>query len=221
MFYNSDEELKNLILNSGTSIILEKDAEKLKNLFKNAIIVEDQTADGIQNIISMTTTKADSPRIFIFKDAEKLNIICQNRILKLLEEPKENYHFVLQTNEANALLQTIRSRAFIYAPHRINTLDLPPEAEKDVFELSKRLLIADTPKTIEIADGIMKKKFKESTERRAYVLEVLKITIELAEKSYFKTKNEAFTKKINGLITAHKNISENGNIRLQLVANLV
>ena len=221
MFYNSDEELKNLILNSGTSIILEKDAEKLKNLFKNVIIVEDQTADGIQNIISMTTTKADSPRIFIFKDAEKLNIICQNRILKLLEEPKENYHFVLQTNEANALLQTIRSRAFIYAPHRINTLDLPPEAEKDVFELSKRLLIADTSKTIEIADGIMKKKFKESTERRAYVLEVLKTTIELAEKSYFKTNNEAFTKKINGLIAAHKNISENGNIRLQLVANLV
>ena len=221
MFYNSDEELKNLVENTGTSIILEKDLERLTKLFKNAIIVEDQTADGMQDVIDMTTTKATSPRFFIFKDADKLSTICQNRILKLLEEPKKNYHFILQTTSPEALLQTVRSRASIYAPLRLNTLETPPEAEKEVFEMSKRLLVADTTGIIDIAEEIMKKKFKEASLRRAFTLDLLKTTIELAEKSYFKTKNEAFTKKINGLIIAYKNIEENGNIRLQLVANLV
>ena len=221
MFYNSDEELKNLVLNSGTSIILEKDLEKLKKLFKNAIIAEDQTADGIQEVLDMTNTKASSPRFFIFKDADKLSVICQNRILKLLEEPKENYHFILQATAAEAFLPTIRSRAYIYAPLKLNNLETPPEAEKDVFETAKRLLVADTNGVIDIAEELMKKKFKEASERRAYTLAVIKTTIELAEKSYFKTKNEAFTKKINGLIVAYKNIEENGIIRLQLVANLV
>lgn len=221
MFYNSDEELKNLVLNSGTSIILEKNLDRLNRLFKDAIIVENQTADGMQEVIDMTTTKATSPRFFIFKDADKLSVICQNRILKLLEEPKENYHFILQATAAEAFLPTIRSRAYIYAPLHLNTLETPPEAEKEVFELSKRLLVADTTGVIDIAEELMKKKFKESTDRRAFVLAVLKTTIELAEKSYFKTKNEAFTKKINGLISTYKSIEENGNIRLQLVANLV
>ena len=221
MFYNSDDELKNLVLNSGTSIILEQNLEKLKKLFKNAIVIEDQTADGIQEVLDMTTTKATSPRFFIFKDADNLSVICQNRILKLLEEPKENYHFILQATAGEAFLPTIRSRAYIYAPLRLNTLETPPEAEKEVFELSKRMLVADTTGVIDIAEELMKKKFKVASERRVFALSVIKTTIELAEKSYFKTKNEAFTKKINGLIIAYKNIEENGIIRLQLVGNLV
>lgn len=221
MFYNSDEELEKVLKNAGTCIIAEKSSEKLEKLLKNAIVVEDKTADGIQEIIDMTTTKAIKPRFFIFKDANKLSNICQNRLLKLLEEPKENYHFILQTSSPEALLPTIRSRAFIYAPLRLNTLETPPEAEKEVFELSKRLLIADTAGIIGIAEEIGKKKFKESSERRDFTLKVLETTIELAEKSYYKTEKEVFTKKINGLIIAHKAIFENGNLKLQLVANLV
>ena len=221
MFYNSDEELKNAIDNTGTSIVLEKNTEKLEKILKNAILVEKQTADGMQEVIDMTTTKSKTKRYFIFKNAEKLSVVCQNRILKLLEEPRENYHFVLQTTSPEALLQTIRSRALIYAPLNLNSLERAPEAEKEVFELAKRLLVADTAGIIDISEEINKKKFKESSERREFALSVIKTTIELAEKSYFKTGNEAFTKKINGLIVAFKGISENGNLRLQLVANLV
>jgi DNA polymerase-3 subunit delta' len=221
MFYNSDEELKNAIDNTGTSVVLEKNTEKLEKILKNAILVEKQTADGMQEVIDMTTTKSKTKRYFIFKNAEKLSVVCQNRILKLLEEPRENYHFVLQTTSPEALLQTIRSRALIYAPLNLNSLERAPEAEKEVFELAKRLLVADTAGIIDISEEINKKKFKESSERREFALSVIKTTIELAEKSYFKTGNEAFTKKINGLIVAFKGISENGNLRLQLVANLV
>ncbi len=221
MFYNSEDELKYAINNTGTSIVLEKDTEILEKVLENAILVTEQTADGMQEVINMTTTKSTIPRYFIFKNAEKLSSICQNRILKLLEEPKENYHFILQTTSPEALLATIRSRALIYAPLELNKLEKAPEAEKDVFELAKRLLVADDNGILDILDEISKKKIKESTMRREYVLNILKTTIELAEKSYFKTEKEVFTKKINGLIMAYKNISENGNLKLQFIANLV
>ena len=221
MFYNSTDELENIINNSGIIIVLEKNLENLEKILKNAIIIEEYGIEQVRDVISMTITKADRPRFFIFKDAEKLKTEAQNAALKLFEEPKENYHFILQTSSPEALLPTIRSRAPIYAPLRQNTLEVPPEAEKTVFEMSKRLLVADTKGVIDIAEELQKKKDTKKSPRRDFALNVIKTTIELAEKSYFKTKNEAFVKKINGLIIAYKNISENGNIRLQLVANLV
>lgn len=221
MFYNSDEELKNILENAGTAIICEKSTEKLEKILKNPIIIEDFSMEKIREVISMTAVKATSPRYFIFKNAERLREDAQNASLKLFEEPKKNYHFILQTSEPEALLPTIRSRAPIYAPLTLNSLEMPPEAEKDVFETAKRLLVADTNGIIEIAEELQKKKDIEKVSRRDFALSVIKTTIELAEKSYFKTENEAFTKKINGLIIAYQNIEKNGIIRLQLVANLV
>ncbi len=221
MFYNSIDELKNAIDNTGTIIVLEKNTENIEKILKNPIITEAVSIDDIRDISAMATTKALKPLYFVFKNAEKLRPEAQNAALKLFEEPKENYHYVLQTTSPEALLTTIRSRAPIYAPLTVNTLEMPPEAEKEVFLLAKQLLVADLPKIIEIADEINKHKDTEKSPRRDYALNIIRTTIELAEKSYFKTENEAFTKKINGLIIAYKNISENGNIRLQLVANLV
>jgi hypothetical protein len=221
VFYNSIDELKNAIDNTGTIIVLEKNTENIEKILKNPIITEAVSIDDIRDISAMATTKALKPLYFVFKNAEKLRPEAQNAALKLFEEPKENYHYVLQTTSPEALLTTIRSRAPIYAPLTVNTLEMPPEAEKEVFLLAKQLLVADLPKIIEIADEINKHKDTEKSPRRDYALNIIRTTIELAEKSYFKTENEAFTKKINGLIIAYKNISENGNIRLQLVANLV
>lgn len=228
MFYNSEAELEQAILNTGTVIILEPKSESIEKLVQNPIVIsaEDSKVSGIslsqiREIIDMTLSKTTIPRFFIFKNAEKLRPEAQNAALKLFEEPKENYHFILQTTSPEALLPTIRSRAPIYIPISLNTLELPPEVEPEVFALAKQLLVADTNGIIEIAEALHKRKDTDKSPRRDFALAVIKTTIELAEKSYFKTKNETFTKKINGLILAHKNISENGIIRLQLVGNLV
>ena len=234
MFYNSDEELKNIIENAGTCIIAEKDTERIEKLLKNPIVIRpntDKDSSGkiirgisigqIHELIDLCATKSISPRYFVIEKAETMNSNAQNAALKLFEEPKENYHFILQTSEPETLLATIRSRAFIYTPLTLNSLEMAPEAEKEVLETAKRLLVADTNGIIDIAEELAKKKDSEKSPRRDFVLSVIKKTIELAEKSYFKTEKEIFTKKINGLILAYKAISENGNIRLQLVANLV
>ncbi|MBR1801856.1 hypothetical protein IJ768_01345 [Candidatus Saccharibacteria bacterium] len=234
MFYDSDAELLNIIKNSGTAIILEKNTENLEKLFLNAIVIRPNTfkATGgkpvhgiaigqIKEVIELSKSRSTAPRYYIFEQAETMNQNAQNAALKLFEEPKENYHYILQTTQPEALLPTIRSRAYIYARKSKNRLETPPEAEKDVFDTAKRLLVADTKGIIDISEELQKRKDTEKSPRRDFALKVLETTIELAEKSYFKTKNEAFTRKINGLIVAHQNIKGNGIIRLQIVANLV
>ena len=63
---------------------------------------------------------------------------------------------------------------------------------------------------------------KKDDIRREYAATVIATTIELAYKSYFKTKNEVFVKKIPGLIEAYSNIKDTGcNIKLQLIAALI
>ena len=244
MFFKSLAELKNIIKNTDTAIIVLADGDKvgdevfevenLKKELKNLQIVEpgvkknasgkpinNITIEQIREVIAASATKQVSDVYYIFKNAEKMQEAAENAALKLFEEPKKNYHFVLLTSSPEALLPTIRSRAGIYTPLRQNSLEMAPEAEKEVFETAKRLLVADTLGIIDIAEELQKKKETEKVSRRDFALSVIKTTIELAEKSYFKTENEAFTKKINGLILAYKNIDENGIIRLQLVANLV
>lgn len=231
MFFKSLNELENILKNAGTTIICLKDGEKvgaevftfkdIEKTLKNCVFIEEYSIDQIRDIIALSSTKATSPRFFVFKNAEKIPEVSQNAILKLLEEPRENYHFSLFTTSPEALLPTIRSRSLIYLPIRKNALETPPEAEKAIFELGKRLLVANRDQIYEIAEELHKKKDTKEVKKRDFALKVLETTIELAEKSYFKTKNEAFTRKINGLILAHDAIEKNGIIRLQIVANLV
>ncbi len=52
-------------------------------------------------------------RIFIVDEAEKMNEEAQNALLKTLEEPPSYAVILLLTNNANAMLQTIRSRSVV------------------------------------------------------------------------------------------------------------
>lgn len=49
-------------------------------------------------------------KVYILRDAQTLNQSAQNAILKLLEEPPGRACFILCTDNAHALLETVRSR---------------------------------------------------------------------------------------------------------------
>jgi DNA polymerase-3 subunit delta' len=49
-------------------------------------------------------------RVFIVRRAEELNVAAANALLKTLEEPRPNVHFILLTARGDRLLSTIRSR---------------------------------------------------------------------------------------------------------------
>lgn len=240
MYFDSLKSLENIIKNSGTVVIALEDGDNVLNdifdlgvfikKLNNCIIVRPGitknlsgkinnfiTIDQIREVISKTNVKQTSDFYIFFDHADTIREDGENTMLKLLEEPKDNYHFILLTDTPETLLQTIKSRAEIYRPIKIDSLDRPPKASDEVLNISKRLLAADTKNIIEIADMINKKKPED---RREFALEILNTTIELAYKSYYKTYKSIFLKKINGMIAAYNNIKLNGNPKLQIVANL-
>ncbi len=221
MFFDNLADMPKLAAMSGCVIFVIPDNVEIP--IKNAILVEkpkDKASiliEQIRDVISRVNTKQSSDQYIIVRQAEKLNLEAANAFLKNLEEPKENYHFILQTTKPSNLLPTILSRAKLYFWRQKNPLDANIEADDKVKDLAKRLLVARERDYVEIMNDIVKK--KDNT--REYALEILSIAIEMAYKSYFKTKNVIFLKKLPKLIQAHANISANGNIKLHLVADML
>ena len=53
----------------------------------------------------------DLKRFVILDDVEIFNKSSLNALLKIIEEPNKNIHFILINNKSNSLLETIRSRS--------------------------------------------------------------------------------------------------------------
>lgn len=107
------------------------------------------SVDDIREIkVSVTTvaSTAGSRRVFVLDEAHMLSKAAGNALLKTLEEPPENVHFVLATTEPYKLLDTIRSRSqrFDFHPVPIEELagHLSGIADKEGFKADPQALIA-------------------------------------------------------------------------------
>ncbi len=80
-------------------------------------------------------------RVFIIKDAETMNVSAQNAFLKILEEPPTGVKFILCCDVATSMLETIRSRATVYALNDVSQdSELKEKATTLAVELSLSLL---------------------------------------------------------------------------------
>jgi DNA polymerase-3 subunit delta' len=74
------------------------------------------TGIGVEQVRRIVTARAGYPPyeasrlVFIFRAAHELTPNAANALLKTLEEPRRNVHFVLLTDQPRRLLDTIRSR---------------------------------------------------------------------------------------------------------------
>jgi DNA polymerase-3 subunit gamma/tau len=69
--------------------------------------------------VSTVASSAAGRRVFILDEAHMLSKAAGNALLKTLEEPPPNVHFVLATTEPYKLLDTIRSRAQRFDFHAV------------------------------------------------------------------------------------------------------
>lgn len=225
MFFENDSEIENIASSSGFSIfVLPTIPDALPKVGnKNHLIIEPDgsniTIEQIREIIDQTRTKQTKDFYIFVYHAEKMNEKAENAFLKLLEEPAENYHFVLFTNSASALLPTILSRGDLYIKRIKDPLNRPVNASETTKLYAKRIISAknsDLP--IIIKDLSNEKDFKKDA--RSTSLSVVETAIEILYKSYFATKNPAFLKKLPKLITLYDNLKQNGHIKLHLIADL-
>ena len=238
MFFDSLESLPKIAERSGFSIfVIDSAAIDVLNTSKKRIKTAEVIApfdfppgsfylepdkgvirvDQIRELEGRMQTKELKPRFFVVKHAETMNEQAENAALKLLEEPKKNCHLVFLATSLAAFLPTILSRAAIYVLKVNEPLLAAPDVDAEVISEAKLLLSVSPRNCIELVSRWTDKKGKKT---RTEILQILSACLEIAYKSYFKTGNINFLKKIPSLIRAYENIQANGHIKLQLAANL-
>lgn len=229
MYFDDISQIPHLVQAFSTTIfVIDPDTElSVKPLLsiKPESPESNISIENVREIISLTETKQTDKLFIIVRHAELLTEGASNALLKTIEEPGQNIHIIFFTKSPNLLLPTIKSRAMQFYLKQTNYLNNPPKVTADVMDLAKRLLVVDKITLPTLIEEITKKSTKNTTNKhendKAFTLKIIETTIELAYKSYFKTQNILFLKKIEGLSTAYQNIQKNGNKKLQLIANLI
>ena len=225
MFFDDELKIEQIASLSGFSIFVMPTIPDIlpKTGDKNHLVVQpiqnSITIEQVREIINQTKVKQTKDFYIFVYNAEKMNEKAENAFLKLLEEPADNYHFVLFTNSASALLPTILSRGDLYIKRIKNPLNTPVDAPEMAKLYAKRIISAknsDLPNLIK--DLSNEKDFKKDA--RFTSLQITETAIEILYKSYFATKNPAFLKKLPKLLTLHDSLKQNGHIKLHLIADL-
>ena len=103
------------------------------------------SVENIRDIRVQVTMVAAGPsahRVFILDEAHMLSTAACNALLKTLEEPPPNVHFILATTEPYKLLDTIRSRS-----QRFDFHPVPAEV------LTRHLRLVANQESYEVAEG--------------------------------------------------------------------
>lgn len=219
MFFDNLSDIPKLAEKCGCSIFVMPDDLEID--IKNAQIIEREktviSMDQIKDVIAHIGSKQTTAKYIIFKQADRLGNDAANAFLKSLEEPKENYHFILQTSRLSEILPTILSRSEIFILREQDPLNKGIDADENIKNLAKRLIVAKDVDYLDIMNEITKKK----DDTREYALKVLETAIDMSYKSYFKTNNQVFVKKLPKFLAAYENIAANGHIKLHLVADML
>ena len=220
MFFESVAEIPQIAEKIGFSIF-EIEKSLIDNFdLKNARFLSPNekgkiTVDMVKDFLSATNTKQTSPVFFVVKKAEAMDVEPANIMLKTIEEPKENYHFIFLSENLSALLPTVLSRAEVYVLRQKTDFSAPVVASEEAKALAKRLIAATDSTLPALSRDIAKKK------DRLFALSVVSAAIEMSYKSFFLTKNPKFLQKLPNLLTLHDNLERNGNLKLHLIADML
>ena len=130
------DDLKEIIdsFKNKQNYILEINEHKLLSGTTIGIFIEDIRL--LRDTVK--TQRKGVQTIVIIHDAAKLTEQAQNALLKILEEPHRNLHFILATKRIQSLLDTVRSRCQVkkIAPSNL-TIDLPADKKDRIKFMSE------------------------------------------------------------------------------------
>lgn len=223
MFFDDPQQIPEIAKRTSCTVFVIP--KNIKVELKHALILgpaEDKksgsiTVEQMRDFLALTNNRETSDCFFIISPADAMNEATQNAFLKTLEEPKPFCHFVLLTEQPALLLPTILSRAQIFLLKTGAQLNAAPTADAKTLALAKKLISANPLELIKISSELSKNK----TKPREQALEVVSTVIELLYKSYFKTGNIKFLTKLPDFIKLHENLTNNGHLKLHLVADLL
>ncbi len=210
------------------------------------IIIED-----IRDLYTRTRSKFKSRQIVVIDFANRtMSPQAQNAFLKLLEEPGENVHFILATQQIGQLLPTVLSRC--------QRIDVQPLSSKQTVDLLDGLSITDPTRRSRIqfiANGLAVEMTRLATDdayyeeriktvqdartllggdsyvrlviihkykdKRPAALLLIDDMIQQLRMSVTKSPTAMLTTQLDTLVTAYDHIQANGNIQLNLAKVLL
>lgn len=220
MFFDELGQIPEIAKRNGTSVFVVPEEQKVE--IPQAIILQPEdksviTIEQVREVMRKLELKQTNDVYVIVRPADKLGIDSANALLKSLEEPGEKVHYVLVTKQPSLLLPTILSRAVIYFWRNPEGFNLNIQVDEKIKSIAKKMIVAKGAELVELAEEIKKKKDGV----RDYALSVLGVAIEMLYKSYFITQKEMFLTKIPQFLAAYEGVARNGNVKLQIVANLI
>ena len=198
------------------------------------------TTEQVRTMIAMLRTHATVRRVIV------INPAAQNALLKSLEEPNTNTHFLLVTENEQQLLATIRSRCQVLTLHRtsqvqdetlLDATSLTASERRQILFLAagRPLLIrqlARTPKLLSeyqaiAADAKCILSTPGSYEAlrtlpsyftdRAKALQLIDILLTMVAFQMKTQPSPAHQPLLDRIITAETRLTHNGNVRLALL----
>ncbi|OGL21964.1 hypothetical protein A2707_01270 [Candidatus Saccharibacteria bacterium RIFCSPHIGHO2_01_FULL_45_15] len=225
---------------------LQAGAKLIEDYETGSIVIED-----IRALYDQTRVKFDQPQLFIVDFGNRsMTHQAQNAFLKLLEEPQDNIYFILATHTADDLLPTIRSRCQRVDIRRCTSEQskalLASWKLPDATRMARIAFIADGKpaemyrlahddtyyaarvQTVQDAKAILGgtaiqkmhtiHKYKDQRPGALQLIDDLTMQLERALQASFQPN---ILQQIDLLIEAHRRITANGNIQLQLARVLI
>ena len=222
MFLKNKDDIAKIASIAGFSIFeLPRDFDQ-KSILEKAYRIEPNekgniSIEQIREIQDLIRGKQTKDLTVVVEQAELMGENAANAFLKSLEEPNDKIHFAFLTNNLSQILPTIKSRAHVfYLSDDRKTTD-PPTMDANAKDEARAYISATPDQLVQIADKI--NKLKEGKREKA--LELVRNSIELVYKSYFITGNDKMLTKLEKLLKTEAALTGYGNIKLQLVANML
>ncbi len=221
MFFDNPDQIPEIAARTNCSIFaINPNVHKFK--IKNSIVISPLenkvtiSIDQIREVVNATRSKRRKDFFFIISPADVMTPEAANALLKTIEQPPEHYHFILLTKMPSALLPTVLSRSQVYFLRKPIDFTEPPKTTPQIKNLAKQLLAAKPQDLPSLAQTIAE--YKPGP--RQFALQIIEAAIEMLFKTFCQTHQGKWLDKIPKFITAYENISQNGHVKLHLVADL-
>lgn len=204
------------------------------------------TTEQIRTMITMLRTHATVRRVIVIDPADQMSEAAQNALLKSLEEPNANTHFLLVTENEQQLLATIRSRCQVLTLHRtsqaqdetlLDATSLTASERRQILFLAagRPLLIrqlARTPKLLSEYQAIAAdakcilaapgsyealRTLPPYFTNRTKALQLIDILLTMVAFQMKTQPSPAHQPLLDRIITAETRLRHNGNVRLALI----
>ncbi len=204
----------------------------------------------IRETITKLRTYSDIKRLVIIRTGDQMTHHSQNALLKALEEPNQDTHFIIEVHNLNQILATVISRCEVFQLHRtspgqdeslLSNFPLDDQAKNQILFLAKgrpKLLkkLAESPEDFSLAKQMAKDAkslFSRTTYQSFISLQAYSKTrlqaqqfIETAlELTRFQVKSTGVTPQLTDMLErlydAEKLLQNNGNAKLALLQLVV